>query len=134
LVGGGGSDRLIGGQSRDILIGGAGPSTLQAGSNPIPAQGGAILIGGTTDYDGDATALAGFLAEWGSSDDYATRIASLSASLYADKPGTPGTPGTVHDNLLADKLYGGTGMDWFFKGMADMYFNRTTDETVTPIT
>src|SRR5439155_25928639 len=102
------------------------------GRNPMMSEkGDDILISGTTDYDSDAVALAGFLAEWGSSADYATRMATLSVSLYADKPGTHGT---VHDNPLADKLYGGTGMDWFFKGMADMYFNRTTDETVTPIT
>src|SRR5439155_975818 len=92
LVGGGGTDRLIGGQGRDILIGGAGQATLQAGS------GGDILIGGTTDYDNNAAALAAFLAEWGSADSYATRVANLSASL---------NPSTVHDNGLADKLYAG---------------------------
>jgi len=139
LVGGGGTDRLIGGQGRDILIGGAGlpmGTMLQAGNPPATnlGQGGAILIGGTTNYDSDAVALAAFLAEWSSSDDYATRIAKLSVSLYADKPGTPGT---VHDNPLADNyhdsLQGGTGMDWFFKGMMDVFSNKTTDETVTPI-
>src|SRR5262249_13418596 len=62
LVAGGGMDRLIGGQGRDIMIGGAGLSTLQAGNPPSTnlGQGGAILIGGTTDFDSDAKALAGF--------------------------------------------------------------------------
>jgi uncharacterized delta-60 repeat protein len=130
LVGGGGMDRLIGGQGRDILIGGAGPATLQAGSNPIPDKGGAILIGGTTDYDNNVTALAAFLTEWTSTDDYATRIASLSNSLHADMPGMPAT---VHDNHMADNLYGGTGMDWFFRGMMDVINNQTAGEMVTPI-
>jgi Ca2+-binding RTX toxin-like protein len=133
LVGGGGSDRLIGGQGRDILIGGAGlpmGTTLQAGNPPATnlGQGGAILIGGTTNYDSDAVALAAFLAEWSSSDDYATRVNVLSASLNAT---------TVHehrlDNQQIDKLYGGTGMDWYFAGMMDMLLNKTTDEVVTQI-
>jgi hypothetical protein len=32
-----------------------------------------------------------------------------------------------------DKLYGASGMDWFFKGMLDVFFNNTPDETVTAI-
>jgi hypothetical protein len=132
LVGGGGTDRFLGGQGRDILIGGAGQATLQAGNPPStnPAQGGAILIGGTTDYDTNVVALAAFLNEWTSSDDYATRIANLSASLHADMPGMPAT---VHDNHLADKLYGGTGMDWFFAGLLDVILNKTSGEVVTQI-
>jgi Ca2+-binding RTX toxin-like protein len=122
LVGGGGSDRFLGGLGKDILIGGAGQATLQAGS------GGDILIAGTTNYDSDATALAAFLNEWTSSDDYATRIANLSASLNAN---------TVHlhanANSMPDSLYGGAGMDWFFAGMMDVFFNKTTGETVTTI-
>jgi hypothetical protein len=127
LVGGGGSDVLLGGQGRDILIGGAGQSKLTAGSNPIPGNGGAILIGGTTDYDNNAVALAAFLAEWSSSDSYATRVSILSASLNAT---------TVHDNGKADSLYGNGGAvldDWYFKGMMDVIYNQTTGETVTPI-
>jgi hypothetical protein len=143
LVGGGGADRLIGGQGRDILIGGAGASTLQAG-NPLPpnlAQGGAILIGGTTNYDNDAVALAAFLAEWSSSNDYATRMAHLTGMMSGGLNGgylliasmTHSSTDTVHDNGLGDKLYGGTGMDWFFVGMMDVFFNKTADETVTTI-
>ena len=36
-------------------------------------------------------------------------------------------------NGLGDKLYGGAGMDWFFAGMADVFFNKTSGETVTLI-
>jgi len=118
LVGGGGSDRLLGGLGRDILIGGAGQSTLQAGS------GGDILIGGTTTYDTNAAALAALVAEWGSSDDYATRITNLIANLNGN---------TVHDNGMADSLYGGAGMDWYFAGMMDVLFSNTTGEVVTQV-
>src|SRR5262249_38247517 len=50
LEGGAGSDVLYGGTGRNLLIGGAGADTLNAGS------AGDILIGGTTRYDGNATA------------------------------------------------------------------------------
>jgi hypothetical protein len=114
------------------LIGGAGQATLQAGA------GGDILIGGTTAYDNNAAALAAILAEWTRTDiGYATRIADLT--------GTTGglnvingmyfflNASTVHGNGLADNFYGGAGMDWFFAGMADVIFNKTTGEVVTQI-
>jgi len=128
LVGGGGADRLIGGLGSDILIGGSGKSTLQAGS------GGDILIGGTTNFDNNAAALAAILAEWNSSDDYATRIARLTGSMSGGLNGTNYlNSSTVHSNGLADTLQGGAGMDWFFAGMMDVLFNQKSGETVTPI-
>jgi hypothetical protein len=134
LVGGGGTDRLIGGQGRDILIGGAGASRLDAGS------GGDVLIGGTTDYDSNAKALAALLDEWTSSNDYTTRMAHLMGTMsgglngpYFLNPSIANGTVTVHDNHLADNLYGGAGMDWFFAGMMDMFFNKTTGEMVTQI-
>ena len=109
LVGGGGSDRLLGGLGRDILIGGAGKATLQAGS------GDDILIGGTTAYDNNAAALAAILAEWASADDYATRIGRLTGSMSGGLNGAYFlNASTVHGNGLADYLYGGPGMDWYF--------------------
>ena len=129
LVGGGGSDRLIGGLGRDILIGGAGLSTLQAGS------GGDILVGGTTAYDGNAAALAALLAEWGRTDiDYATRIGQLNGSLSGGLNGPYFlNPSTVLSNGLVNKLYGGAELDWFFAGIKDVLFNKTTGEVVTQI-
>jgi Ca2+-binding RTX toxin-like protein len=125
LVGGGGADRLIGGLGADVLIGGSGLSTLQAGS------GGDILIGGATDYDTNAAALASVLAEWNSSNSYATRITHLTNGGGLNIVLLNSS--TVHSNGLADKLYGGAGMDWYFAGMMDVIFNRTTGETVTSI-
>jgi Ca2+-binding RTX toxin-like protein len=129
LVGGGGMDRLLGGQGRDILIGGAGQATLQAGA------GGDILIGGTTAYDNNAAALAALLAEWSRIDiDYSTRIAHLTGSMTGGLNGSNFlNSSTVHDNGQADNLYGGRGMDWFFAGMMDALFNKTTGEVVTQI-
>jgi hypothetical protein len=134
LVGGGGSNRLIGGQGRDVLIGGAGPATLEAGSNPNPLLGGAILIGGTTDYDNNAAALASILAEWSSSADYATRIVHLMGTMSGGLNGSNVLNATtVHDNGMVDTLTGGAGMDWFFQGMMDILKNQTSGEVVTSI-
>jgi len=129
LIGGGGADRLIGGQGRDILIGGAGQATLQAGAS------GDILIGGTIAYDNNAAALAAILAEWGRTDiDYATRIAHLTGSMSGGINGNYLlNTSTVHGTNLADSLYGGNGMDWFFAGMMDVLFNKTTGEVVTQL-
>jgi hypothetical protein len=136
VVGGGGANKLYGGQGRDILIAGGGPSTLQAGNPPAAnlAQGGAILIGGTTDYDNNAAALAAILAEWSSGADYATRIAHIIGTMPGGLNGTNVLNSTtVHDNGKADTLIGGTGMDWFFQGMTDVIKNQASGETVTPI-
>jgi Ca2+-binding RTX toxin-like protein len=128
LVGGGGPDRLIGGQGRDILIGGSGKSTLQAGS------GGDILIGGTTNYDNIAAALASVLAEWGRTDiDYVTRIAHLNGSLTGGLNTVLLNSSTVHANGQADNLYGGAGLDWYFAGVLDALFNKAVSEVITPI-
>ena len=122
-------DRLIGGQGQDILIGGGGQATLQAGA------GGDILIGGTTAYDNNTAALAAVLAEWSRIDiDYATRIAHLTGSLSGGLNGSNVlSSGTVHSNGLADNLYGGAGMDWYFAGVMDVFFNKTSGEVVTKI-
>src|SRR5205807_1100027 len=103
--------------------------TLRAGS------GGDILIGGTTTYDGNAAALVAVLAEWGRTDiDYVTRIAHLAGSTSGGLNGSSLlNASTVQGNDLADNLYGGAGMDWFFAGMTDVLFNTTTGEVVTPI-
>jgi Ca2+-binding RTX toxin-like protein len=128
LVGGGGGDRLIGGLGRDILIGGTGLSSLQAGS------GGDILIGGTTDFDTNAAALASVLAEWSSSNDYATRIAHISGNLGGGLNTVFLNSSTVHYNGLADSLYNGAGSDWYFAGVLDVIINKQSGEVTTSIT
>jgi len=129
LVGGAGFDRLIGGQGRDILIGGSGASQLQAGS------GGAILIGGTTSYDGNAAALSAFLAEWGRTDiDYLTRIAHLTGTSPGGLNGSCFlNSNTIQADGMINVLYGGPGLDWYFASMVDWLLNRTAGEVVTQI-
>ena len=86
--------------------------------------GGKAGSGGTIGNPMAAAALAAILAEWGSTDSYATRIANLMGTL---------NPSTVHDNGMADNLYGGPGMDWYFAGMADILFNHTSGEVITSV-
>jgi hypothetical protein len=127
LVGGAGADLLYGGQGRDVLIGGSGASTLHAGS------GGDILIGGTTSFDNNAAALAAVLAEWSRTDaDYATRIAHLTTGGGLNGSVLLNST-TVQNNGLADSLYGGAGLDWYFAGVLDVLVNKATGETVTSI-
>src|SRR5262245_5958783 len=66
LEGGAGNDTLRGGSGRDLLIGGLGADILHGGG------GDNILIGGTTNYNGNLSALNAVMAEWGRTDaDYA---------------------------------------------------------------
>jgi hypothetical protein len=129
LVGGAGTDSLIGGLGRDILIGGVDADTLRAGS------GGDILIGGTTIYDNNAAALASVLAEWSRTDiDYLTRIAQINGTMGGGLNGSVFlNASTVQADGSVNNLYGGAGMDWYFKGMTDVLFNVSSGEVVTPI-
>jgi Ca2+-binding RTX toxin-like protein len=84
LTGHGRNEQLTGAQGRDLLIAGTGAATLHAG------VGDDILIGGSTNYDigGNSgktddkrlTALEAIMAEWGSTDSYATRLNALAGS------------------------------------------------------
>ena len=71
IVGGSGSNKLYGGAGRSVLIAGAGGSLLSAGG------GSAIFVGGTTSYNANDAALMAILAEWNSSENYATRTADI---------------------------------------------------------
>src|SRR5262249_57119840 len=104
-LGGTGNDTLYGGSARNLLIGGAGADTLNAG-------GGDILIGGTTSYDSNLTALAFILAEWDRTDvDYATRVGQLSGSLGGGLNGSYLLNSTtVFDDSASDVLNGSLGL------------------------
>jgi len=68
--------------------------------------------------------------------DYATRIAHLTSGggLNVTTSGNILLKlSTIHSNGLADKLYGGAGMDRFFAGMQDLLFNQKTGEVTTQI-
>jgi peptidoglycan/xylan/chitin deacetylase (PgdA/CDA1 family) len=137
LTGGRGTNTLYGGASRDLLIAGLGTSILNAGSTDD------ILIGGWTDYDLTSTAmtydqkiraLEAVMAEWGSADDYPTRVNALtqggglngSIALNAQ---------TAHENGHADTLNGASSpaLDWFLAGAIDLVKNKRSDEIQTTL-
>jgi surface-anchored protein len=137
LVGGGGPSILVGGNSTDVLTGGLGRSILIGGGGRdlLVARGDAVLIGGTTDYDGNLTALDAVLAEWASGDSYPTRVSDLLG------PGAGGSSGglngpydldptTVHDDGAPDTLVGGSGFDLFFLSLGDVLVGKKKGETV----
>ena len=96
LLGNLGDDTLVGGNSRELLIGGAGADNL-AGNNA-----GDILVGGATVYDTNTVAhrqaLCEILHEW----EHGGRRSSLLNDAAA-----------VIDDVEADVLNGGLGVDWF---------------------
>jgi hypothetical protein len=49
------------------------------------------------------------MAEWNSTDSYATRTTALATYLNTS---------TVHDNGVADQLQGGGAMDWVFADLS----------------
>jgi hypothetical protein len=40
---------------------------------------------------------------------------------------------TVQNNGLADSLYGGAGLDWYFAGVQDVLFGKALGEVVNSI-
>jgi ELWxxDGT repeat protein len=134
LVGGSGNDTLFGGSAPNLLIGDLGSNTLHAGS------AGDILIGGYTSFDSDTlsnqAALAYIMAEWDSTDSYATRIKELQNGGGLNGSSVLNST-TVFDNNATDLLYGGAGLDWFFahtKGKnQDKIYGQTSGEVVTGI-
>jgi Ca2+-binding RTX toxin-like protein len=116
----------------DLLIGGTGADRM------IGNGGDDILIGGITSYDADAVALAAIMAEWTSSHDYATRIASLTdqtvsagflvrlnnAYFLLDQ----GSGQTVFNDSGTDTLTGSASSDWFFTGTADKITDLTKSD------
>ncbi len=119
LNGGAGNDVLVGGSGKDTLTGGTGINLLIAGTGTAALKAGSqsdLLIGGSTTYDSDLAALAAIMAEWTSSDDYATRIERLTGTEGGGANGnTLLTTTTVLNNHHANTLTGGSGLDWFWK-------------------
>jgi uncharacterized protein (TIGR03118 family) len=121
LLGGPGNDDLVGSGRGDLLIGAQGADRLRGSADDD------VLIGGPTVYDNDVPALLQILAEWMSTDDYATRIDKL-------RNGTGGLPKldatTVLDDGAVDILLGNQGLDWFFTGVGDQFPDRLPAERV----
>jgi hypothetical protein len=128
LIGGSGNNQITGGSGASLLIAGKGKSLVTGGS------GGDLLIGGYTTYDQthNLAALASILAEWQSTDSYATRVTAIktgSGGLDLNGSNTLVLGTTVKDPGSFDTLTGGPGFipgtleDWFFKGIHDTINN-----------
>jgi hypothetical protein len=129
LIGGSGSDALTDlSTGYGILIGGGGADT-------ITGNGQDILISGTTSYDSNIAALDAILAEWSSTDSYATRITNISIGItvgsntYAWNATTvqsDGVTNTVNDGNQASQS------NWFIVSSLDRV-TRKSNETETII-
>ena len=126
LVGGEGNDKLKGGAGRDILIGGIGRDTLNGNS------GDDIVIGGSTLYDDDRTALTAILAKWTSGNSYATRVSNIRDGVGLSDGFNLSADSTVIDDGELDVLFGNAGLDWFFnsEGFADTLKDKKSTELV----
>jgi Ca2+-binding RTX toxin-like protein len=124
LVGGGGNNVLVGGSGKNVLIGGPGRNLLIAGTGPsklfssklgvpVSSNSGSILIGGTTDFDHNDTALTAIMHEWVSTDSYATRASKIRTGLIGGGVALNST--TVRQQTrVVDQLYASSGgWDWF---------------------
>ncbi len=89
-----------------------------------------ILIGGSTIYDSDRSALDQIMEEWNSDDSWSDRVDALQvgfdglALLAGDQ---------VLDDDAIDDLRGGNGRDWFFAGQTDQVRDDRANEVVEAI-
>ncbi len=118
------------GTGYNILIGGGSTDALTGDGNDI-------LIGGATSYEANTSAniaaLDAILAEWDSSDAYATRISKISSGV-----GLGGTDAfnssTVQPDTVLSTLSDGSASapnDWFIVGPPDSVTKKANEtETV----
>jgi Ca2+-binding RTX toxin-like protein len=147
LRGEGGADILIG-QGADILVGGDGNDKLEilprhglagsvliggGGSDTVIGNDGQdLIVGGSTAFDADPSALRAILAEWRSPIPFATRVAHLNGTLPGGLNGTAfltrsGPSPTVFDDAI-DELVGYGDLDWILSSAGDLV---TEDGDVT---
>lgn len=123
LLGGEGNDSLFGLDGRDLLIGGGGSDVLAGGA------GGDVLIGGSTTHESSQAALLAILAELQSSSDYLTRVNNLRFGGGANGDVVLNASTIVNDGI-ADRSWGGGGLDWFITGPGDGLLDRVSNERV----
>lgn len=78
------------------------------------------MVGGSTQFDGQLSALTDLLAEWTSGADYGTRVDRVTGTPGGANGPTYLTAVTVTDDGAKDVLTGGGGLDWFAAGAADV--------------
>ena len=131
LIGGSKNDSLIGGAGRDLLIGGAGADTL---GNTLSGTGGGddILIGGTSSLSNNVVALNAVMAEWTSANSYASRVFNLFNGGGVNGTTMLNKLTVQNDSSSADRLTGGSEIDWFFQSSGDV-LDAINGETVTTV-
>lgn len=112
LVGGAGNDQILGGNARDLIIGGAGADSINGNAQDD------VLVASSTIYDGSRSSLNAIMAEWTSTNSYATRVLHL--TLGSTGAGDIALNGDVKlnnaaldDDHAVDSLTGGSGSDLF---------------------
>ncbi len=161
--GGAGDDTLFGEDGRDILIGGTGADQI------VGDEQDDILIGGLTTYDEEFNQLApsaftsqqrltlnaqrlameAILAEWTSARSYTQRVNNilgvgtgtrLNGNNFLKVSDTSLVANTVFDDGAQDKLWGSSGVDWFFanidgdnRGLIDRILDGVSNEVRTDI-
>src|SRR5262249_11679847 len=109
LVGGLGDDTLFGGRGRNVEIGGPGSDKLHGGPRSD------LLIGNSTVYDRNLSALLSVFAEWTSSDSFSVRMNKLEQGLGVPRLDAS----TVLEDSARDDVFGEADLDWFFATAAD---------------
>jgi Ca2+-binding RTX toxin-like protein len=125
LLGGTGNDVLHGGAGHDILVGGLGADRVYGSDTLTQGTDSDLLIAGTTAFDANDAAMRAIVNEWQSGRSYAERTTRLAS-------GADGLPllglTTVSDDLEANQLFGGTGLDWFFADLTRDSTDRAASE------
>jgi autotransporter-associated beta strand protein len=137
ITGGAGIDTLLGGAGRDILVGGLGADRLNTTNGTIATADADddILIGGTTSFDLNKTAIAAIMAEWVKTTSFVARVTQIKTTGTTTggfKLTNVGTA-TVFDDNAADAYFGGLAEDWYFKKTSETSDASTANETAQQV-
>lgn len=124
LVGGPGDDYLDGQAGNDLVIGGLGLDQLNGGANDD------IVIAGRTTLDGNINGLNELIAEWKSTATFTTRVARLRSGVGASRASLIAKSTVLNDTTSGDRIYGGTGQDWFFRSREEIVTDQVFGEII----
>jgi hypothetical protein len=117
LVGGAGEDHLRAVAGNNVLIGGLGADVVEGG------LGDDLLLGGWTTYDASSdlnrTALMTLAKVWQSPDSLLNRVNQIQTGVNGFALTKLNAPTVFDDNLAADTVTGGPGLDFFFAYAGD---------------
>ncbi len=91
------------------------------------------MIGGTTDYDNNMTALLAIQTEWSNTGhDYSTRVNNIRGitNTGLNQGYLLTFNGTVHDDSQVDTMTGSAQQDWVFISTGDVVTGSTKGEQI----